>query len=245
MNKPYASCMNPGLVSYIQNQDLDIDWLIEAGCHDGSDTQVFLSDQRFKHIFAFEPDPVAFEAAKTNLAGAFDRVTFKKIALMDISGSLKAIPLNGQFGTGSTIFTQATELTNSFLTIVAENVSCLDDEIPQLSGNGALWLDVEGTAHHVLRGGARVLAQVHIAQIELDMHTQSLNRLENYREILRVMTNAGFRLIAAPIQPGFFGDALFIKSENLKLNQKMKSCLLYYVFVALHSFIYPLLGKPK
>ena len=245
LDRFYSAFMNPGLISYIQKQDLDIQWIIEAGCHDGSDTKKFLSDHRFRRIFAFEPDPVAFEAATANLIDSIERVTLKNLVLMNKSGAVKALPLNGEFGTGSTIFTQIGESSISVEKIGAEKVSRLDDEIPRQLGSGALWLDVEGSAHLVLQGALRVLEQVEIAQIEIDMHAQSINRLRNYRVILRIMKDSGFKLIAAPLHPGYFGDALFIKPHNLDFIQKMKSRLLGVVFVGLHSAIYPLLGKPK
>jgi FkbM family methyltransferase len=245
LDRFYSAFMNPGLLTYIQKKDLDIQWIIEAGCHDGSDTLQFLTDRRFKRVFAFEPDPVAFEAATANLVNFFERVTLKNLVLMNKAGAVNVLPLNGEFGTGSTIFSQISESTNSLQRLGAEKVSRLDDEISTQHGRGALWLDVEGSAHLVLQGALRVLEQVEIAQIEIDMHAQSANRLRNYRAILQIMKDSGFKLIAAPLHPGYFGDALFVKKHNLNFIQKMKSLLLSVVFVGLHSAIYPLLGKPQ
>ncbi len=245
LNSFYRTFMNPGLIAYLQSNDLDIEWIIEAGCHDGADTKEFLAHQRFKQIFAFEPDPVAFKVAKMQLKDYLDRVTLRNVVLMDKPGAVRALPLNGEFGTGSTIFSQLKNMTNPSEPITTVMASRLDDEIPSVTGGGALWLDVEGSAHLVLCGGTTILKQVRVAQIEIDMHAQSIYRNKNYRTVLKIMSRSHFCLIAAPLNPGFFGDALFVKAEFLSLTQKTKSLLLHFMFITLHSGIYPLLGKPK
>ena len=53
--------------------------VIEADCDDDADTLKFLSDQWFKQIFAFEPDPIAFEQARSILGSSYYRVTLKKV----------------------------------------------------------------------------------------------------------------------------------------------------------------------
>jgi len=245
LNGIYASVSNPGLISYIQSKDLNTEYVIEAGCHDGSDTIKFLSGKRFKKIFAFEPDSVAFNLATKNLSGYLDRVVLKQLILMDKSGQVLAHPLHGEFGSGSTIFTPVAAFSKSKGTINPIGVSCLDDEVPNQGGSGALWLDVEGAALLVLQGASRVLKQIIVAQIEIDMHIQSGQRLSNYRGIVRLMKAQGFNLVAAPIHPGYFGDALFVKLEFQNIPDRIRSFFLQFTFIALHSVIYPLLRKPK
>jgi FkbM family methyltransferase len=245
LNKIYNLVSNPDLLHYINGNDLDISWLIEAGCHDGTDTLRFLSDQRFRKIFAFEPDPVSFELASKNLADHRNRVILQKIALMDKPVPVKAHPLEGLFGTGSTIFipTLGSEVKHSTENNIV--VSCLDEKIPKLGGEGALWLDVEGSAVPVLQGASRILKQITIAQIEIDMHTQSKERLKNYRTVFNLMKAEGFSLVAAPLHPGYFGDALFIKLRRRSVSLRAKSSLLFFTMIILHSLIYPLLSKPE
>jgi FkbM family methyltransferase len=245
LNRIYASVSNPGLIPYIQSRDLNTEYVIEAGCHDGSDTIKFLSDKRFKKIFAFEPDPVAFNLATKNLSGYLDRVVLKQLVLMDKSGQVLAHPLHGEFGSGSTIYTPVAASSKSKGTINPIGVSRLDDEIPNQGGNGALWLDVEGAALLVLQGASRVLKQIIVAQIEIDMHIQSGHRLSNYRGIIRLMKAQGFNLVAAPIHPGYFGDALFVKLEFQSNPERVKSFFLQFTFIALHSILYPLIGRIK
>lgn len=244
LNRLYQSVMNIGLIPYIQEKNLDVCWVIEAGCHDGTDTLKLLADSRFKKVYAFEPDPIAFELASFNLAAAPERVVLKSVALMDVSKSLKATPYDGVFGTGSTIFSQVSimedEQTASYFQAVR-----LDDEVSNLTGSGALWLDVEGTAHLVLKGALTTLTKIEVAQIEIDMHTQSKLRLKNYREVLRIMISAGFSLIQAPIHPGYFGDALFVKTASLDSSQRIRSKFLLLAMITLHSVVYPILRKPK
>jgi len=245
LDKIYSLVSNPDLLNYIIRNDLDISWIIEAGCHDGTDTLRFLSHQRVRRIFAFEPDPVSFELASKNLTDHQNRVTLKKIALMDKPVLLKAYPSEGLFGTGSTIFIQ-TLVSGENQTVKNKiEVSSIDDQIPKQSGEGALWLDVEGSAVPVLQGASRILKQITIAQIEIDMHTQSKERPKNYRDVLNLMKAEGFSLVAVPLHPGYFGDALFIKFKKRNILLKAKSLMLFYTMITLHSMIYPLLSKPK
>jgi FkbM family methyltransferase len=245
LDKIYRFVSNPDLLNYIIRNDLDISWIIEAGCHDGTDTLRFLSHHRVKRIFAFEPDPVSFKLASKNLAGHQDRVNLKNIALMDKPVLLTAHPLEGLFGTGSTIFIQTMASEKKFPVKNRIVVSSLDEQIPKQGGQGALWLDVEGSAVPVLQGASRILKQITIAQIEIDMHTQSKERIENYRAVLNLMNAEGFFLVAAPLHPGYFGDALFIKLKKRNILLRSKSLLLFYAMIMLHSVIYPLLNKPE
>ena len=245
LDEIYNLFSNPGFLNYINSNHLDTSWLIEAGCHDGTDTLKFLADQRFRRIFAFEPDPESFELASQNLVDHRDRVSLQQIALMHYPVSIKAHPWEGRFGTGSTIFEPILDLENSCTKDGNLMASCLDEIIPNLEGKGALWLDVEGSALLVLQGASRVLDQIIIAQIEIDMHNQSKERQGNYLAILKLMKEHRFSLVAAPIHPGYFGDALFVKNELEGVLMKIRSYLLYSTMKILHSFVYPLLRKPK
>ena len=59
LEKIYARYANPGLLSIAKKRCLPFDWVIEAGCHDGTDTLKFLSLEQVKMVFAFEPDDAA------------------------------------------------------------------------------------------------------------------------------------------------------------------------------------------
>jgi FkbM family methyltransferase len=236
---------NPGLLEYIQSRNIDVEFLIEAGCHDGTDTLKFVSDRRFKKIYAFEPDSEAFELARLRLANFLDIVTLKSVVLMDQAREVIAHPLDGNFGTGSTIF-------NSFLESSDQDTSRvmfampMDEVIPRdLSGKGALWLDVEGAGLLVLRGSRRILRQIAIAQIEVEMHNQSTKRLKNYLGIVRLMKDNDFYLVGAPLHPGYFGDVLFLSKGEVGFFIRLKSYCLQVLFITLHAFIYPMLRKPR
>jgi hypothetical protein len=153
--------------------------------------------------------------------------------------------LEGLFGTGSTIFIQTSASENKFAAKNEIVVSSLDEQIPKQKGQGALWLDVEGSAVPVLQGASRILKQITIAQIEIDMHTQSKERIQNYRAVLDLMNAEGFFLVAAPLHPGYFGDVLFVKLKKRNILLRAKSLLLFFAMITLHSVIYPLLNKPE
>jgi hypothetical protein len=121
--------------------------MIEAGCHDDYDTLKFVSDRRFKLIFVFEPYPKAFELARIRLANFLDIVSLKNVMLMDSTRQVVVHPWEGNIGTGSTIYTPVLESSEKDAPRVF-SVMTLDEAFsPDLTGKGALWLDVEPTTH--------------------------------------------------------------------------------------------------
>ena len=85
-NKFYNAFSNPGLLAVAQKRLIDYQWVIEAGCHDGTDTLKFLEMPNVVKIYAFEPDEIAANKAEAKFKSHGERVKLHRLALMDRPG---------------------------------------------------------------------------------------------------------------------------------------------------------------
>jgi FkbM family methyltransferase len=241
----YSSFANPGLLSVAQKRKLDFQWVVEAGCHDGTDTLKFLEVPNILRIYAFEPDEVAANKAEAKFKSHGDRVELRRLALMDKPGFVDISTPTGEFGDGNTIVgnfrSEKSELGSDIRYLRCSN---LDTELKDLNGNGLLWLDVEGAAAKVLTGAASVLKSICLIQVEVELH-KSKYRKADFSHVNRILSKSKFSLIYAPLHPGFFGDAVYIKAEFLGTFEKLRSRALIATYLVLHLLVYPALGKPR
>lgn len=246
LNALYAHYANPGVLEIIRNRKLEIDWAIEAGCHDGADTLRILELPGLRHIYAFEPDPVAAEIAVSRFRSYASRITLSSSALYSKSGLMKMILSEGRPGSGNTIFKFFDDLVED-TPHVKPSFKCttVDHEIKENSNKGLFWLDVEGSPHRVIEGAKNTLTQIVIAQIEVDMHDMHEMRQANFREVHTLMRRGGFMLYAAPLHPGYFGDVIYLKEVELSLSEKVKARALTFAMHILHYKVYSLLKKPN
>ena len=245
LNKFYRLWENPGLLSAASRYKLQFNWVVEAGCHDGSDTLKFLDLENVLKVYAFEPDVIAADKAELKFKAFGDRVVFNRFALMDKRGYIQLSSSTGNFGDGTTSIGEY--FANNQDTVFGRTpIPCttLDDELPDLNDSGLIWLDVEGSAAKVLRGAAKVLDRVEMIQVEVDLH-DSIHRKSNFVEVDKILTKREFAIVYGPIHPGFFGDAVYIKKSKLSLSETVRSQFLNFLMQATHRIIYPLLGKPK
>lgn len=122
--------------------------------------------------------------------------------------------------------------------------STMDLEVPELSGDGVLWLDVEGSAAYVLMGAEKTLNSIILIQVEVDTH-DSKYRKANLAQVNRILRRSGFSMLYGPLHPGFFGDAIYLKSSRMKKSDEIKSLVTLYLCLTLHLVIYPLTRRPK
>ena len=245
LNRLYSQYSNPGLIMVAHQRKLYFEWIIEAGCHDGTDTLKFLLLPNVKKIYAFEPDKVAADKAADKFKSCGERVELRKLALMDQSGFIDLSSPTGSFGDGNSIVGNfRTKLSESNGDLRFLKCSTLDSELNNLDGAGLLWLDVEGSAAKVLTGAAKVLKSIDLIQVEVELHN-SKHRKSDFIKVNRILNKSKFSLIYAPLHPGFFGDPVYIKTELLGLVERLRSVSLNALYLALHIFIYPLIGKPK
>lgn len=62
-NLYYAAFGNTNVIEIAKDRDIEIDWILEAGCHDGTDTVELARAFEPNRYLAFEPDPAAREEA--------------------------------------------------------------------------------------------------------------------------------------------------------------------------------------
>ncbi len=246
LNIFYQKFSNPGVLQIIHDRNLKIDWAVESGCHDGSDTLRIAKIPSIKILYTFEPDPVASIAAQKKFNQTKANIYFSSSALWSKQGFVEMYSPNGIIGDGSSIFQflESEQVANSECRSFFP-CTTLDKEIKPISRDGLLWLDVEGAPQHVLLGGTEVLKNIVIAQIEIEMHKMSEFRDETFTRVHELMINSNFKLIKAPLHPGFFGDVIYLRKDIMSEYEIFKSDCLTTLTKILHKIIYPLLGKPK
>lgn len=114
---------------------------IQAGAHVGM-WPIRLADI-FERVYAFEPDPHCFEAARHNLAG-FKNVTLAQFALgaESVPGKMRRAPTAGSWR-----MDEAGDV----------DVKVLAIDACQIENVGAIFLDIEGFEIEALRGAARTI----------------------------------------------------------------------------------------
>jgi FkbM family methyltransferase len=245
LTKFCAKYSSPGLLKVARERNLDFEWVVEAGCHDGTDTLEFLKLPNIKRVFAFEPDDVAADKAQAKFTNCKERVDLKRLALMDQPGFIEISSPTGNFGDGTTVISNF----KSVRPISGDNeklliCSTMDIELPNLTGRGLLWLDVEGSAADVLSGSLETLKSVSLIQVEVEMHT-SKHRKANFAKVDKILSKSNFSIIFGPLHPGYFGDAMYLKNSHLTGWGRLKSLALKYLYLILHLVIYPLTFRPR
>lgn len=233
----YQFWANDNLVQVTKDHEIGIDFIVEAGCHDGSDTKRLAEEFPTARIFAFEPDQQAREKALKLLRKfPLGRVFIFNYAISNTNEERYLKYLNGIPGTGSSEIRDCGE--------VSVKLRRLDDCIQVLAGeSGLLWLDVEGHAIQALQGMRMTLKNIKAAKIEIQMHKMSESRVKDYDKVIEILGAEELLPIFAPLHPGYFGDIIFIKKSYLSKLELLKSKCLIYQLKILHDYIFPILGK--
>ena len=234
----YAIFENLNVFEIAEKREIEVNCIIEAGCHDGTDTVLLQNCFKPKTYLAFEPDTTARLKATALLA----QHQMHSIQVLDFglsdkdsSGYLK-YEAEGA-GSGSSHFGDIGE---EFVSVRA-----FDKHFDIGNHNALLWLDVEGHTSQVLSGMKNALDNVVLARIEVQLHTRSPNFKQDYEHVIQLMKKASLIPIYGPIYPGYFGDLLFIKSTEASILDQIRSRVLKIHLFLLHQVIYPTLGKPE
>jgi len=218
---------------------INVSWIIEAGCHDGSDSKKMLDTPGVERLYAFEPDKVAREKAESLLSSELGkRYNVSGLALMDKSGEMSIDYLEAP-GSGNTQIGE--KIHSAPKSILATKLD--DFPIPEKK-DGMIWLDVEGAACKVLIGGLMTLQKIFVVKVEVEFHDMSPTRNANWKPITFLLKKQGFFIRKANINPTYFGDMLFVRRSCLSRSQIVKSTLILGLMLALHEVVYPLLRKP-
>ena len=226
------------LFSIAEANKINVSWIVEAGCHDGTDTVEL--NRRFNPInyFAFEPDPVAHLRAREVIKSkSLTNVTLFEEGLGDTNSTKFLNYLAAGKGSGSTFLSEHGEEQVS--------ISRLDDKLPaNLKSGGLLWLDVEGHTIDALSGMLITLKKIDIAKVEVQLHSRKDNFKQDFAEVLNIFQQAGMVPLYGPLHPGYFGDIIFIRGSLLSLLARLRSKFLLAQLLILHTYIYPAMGKP-
>jgi FkbM family methyltransferase len=245
LNNVYAGWASPGLLQIAKQYKLEFSWIIEAGCHDGTDTLKFFELPNVSKVYAFEPDIVAANKAQEKFQNHIDRVSLSQFALLDKAGFIQLSSPTGNFGDGTTLIEKFIEkLTPEASTLNLIPCTTLDIELSGISGRGLIWLDVEGSADKVLAGATKVLKNVDLIQVEVDLHDSTYRR-GNFFKVNKILRERDFAIIYGPVHPGYFGDALYIRKSILSFRGKLRYLTLDFLMYSTHKLIYPLLGMPR
>ena len=236
----YQNLGNPDFFQFAKSINVQFEFIIEAGCHDGMDTLRNLVEFKPRFYHAFEPDSVAFKKSQENLSRYPDSVVLHRKALGDKNRSM-VLEFHKQPGTGSSQISDAKVTKNGEKVKVCK----LDDVLGNIGFWGLLWLDVEGFAVPALIGAKRTLRKVAVAKIEVQMHDMERNRPTDAYQVIQIMLEANLIPIYLPIHPGFFGDIYFLNREFCSRKFRIRSVIASKLFVILHTKIYPWLKKPK
>jgi FkbM family methyltransferase len=221
---------------------LDIAYVVEAGCHDGSDSIQWVGELGVFRLLAIEPDPVAHKLAEQRLSEYLktQRIQLINTALSENAGILE-LSYIGKAGSGSTQVRTPSQKSNSNVT-----TSCypLDDfygsilDMAEL-GKGLLWLDVEGHAVSVLSGARKALNLLSLAKVEVEFSKMSSTRMSNWESVLKIMSHEGFLLYRADIHPGNFGDFFFVRKSDLNSYARIVDFYFRALSFFLRRILYP------
>lgn len=236
LNRYFRYIGDSDVIKYILSKNIEIAWVIEAGCHDGRDTLLISNLLRPKKIIAFEPDSKARKIAAELFKQNQLKVDLYEFALSDLDSIRYLNFMDGIEGSGSTYIAK----TGS----TPVQVVALDSLNLKLDGFGLLWLDVEGYAVQALDGGLSTLRNLRFAKIEVQMHDMHLNRKADIFEVIEQMNSLSLLPIRAPLHPGFFGDVLFVHRCDLAIRERIWSSILKAQLLIVHKFLYPMLHKP-
>jgi FkbM family methyltransferase len=235
----------PNIIDFISKHKISINWVVEAGCHDGSDTIKFLKVPSVRRIYAFEPDEIARMRAESNCAAPIlnGEIVIYPFALANENRDFILLGNAGQYGTGST---QVIEIKEENLA-GAKSIQGrrLDETLMPESGEGLLWLDVEGSALTALEGSRAVLNRFTLIQVEVEFQDMWGGRMRNFESVIRFLESFNFCLIKAPIYPGLFGDLLWRSNPERKHLLRIRSWILKKILILLHTYLYPFTHKKK
>ena len=233
----YQRLGNTDVVALARDRSIHIDWILEAGCHDGSDTVNLSHSFHPVRYLAFEPD----ETARSKAVALFADKKLKNIELypFGLSNVDKKVFLKYEAegkGSGSTHFSSEGE--------DSVNICIFDNHFEIIEKSGLLWLDVEGHAPQALEGMSRSLNLIAIARVEVQLHTRNKDFVQDFNKVIKLMKDASLIPIYGPVHPAYFGDIIFARRSLLPLADQVRSKFLLLHLYFLHLLLYPLLRKP-
>ena len=233
----YQYLGNVNVIEIAKRRSIDIDWILEAGCHDGSDTVVLSNHFKPDRYLAFEPDEAARKkAVKLFLSRGLSSVELYPFGLSNIDTTMYLKYEAEGKGSGSTHFSATGE--------DSVEIRNFDSHYKIMQKTGLLWLDVEGHAVQALEGMSQSLNLISIARIEVQIHTRGEDFVQDFDRVIQIMAEAALIPIYGPVHPSYFGDIIFVRSSELSFRDKARSRLLLLNMYFFHALLFPILRKP-
>jgi FkbM family methyltransferase len=238
----------------INELEICVDFVIEAGAHEGTDTKSLLKIKGVKKIYCFEPNPNSFKILSSKMVevkqqdyeifnlGLFERNTKAKLFFpkIDLGG------MNEKNAGTSSLLKNWAKSDGEFVEVDLVSL----DSFFGLGSNfmksnkglaGLLWLDVEGAALQALFGMKSTLGFIDVAKIEVEYGVQKNQwNSKNLFKVIRFLRAQGFTPISGYLHPLTRGDMLFVRKKQLALKLKVKSLIFQSLLLTFYGFIYPL-----
>ncbi len=218
------------------DRQIKIDWILEAGCHNGDDTVKLVGYFDPIRYLAFEPDETARYQAEQLFARSsrLNQVELYSYGLSNLDSKMYLKYVAEGKGSGSTHFADTGE-------DVVE-IKAFDEHFTVMEHRGLLWLDVEGHTRQALEGMALSLEKFVIARVEVQLHTRNKFFVQDFKEVVQSLRKVSLVPVYGPIYPGYFGDIIFIKLNLLTLKDRLRSRILWMLMKFLHLYLYPKLN---
>ena len=227
---------------YCKKKSIDFSWVVEAGCHDGSDTVVFSKMPNVARVFAFEPDYTARKKAKERFIDEkYSNIDLSELGLMNQSGYARIKYHAGEKGSGNSHI-ELSPLKESDDDILITTLDEFFSQTSPRSGQGLMWLDVEGAAVNVFEGAPASLKTFNLIKVEVEFRKMNEFRTGNYKQVIDILEKSGFVMVRGTIHPGLFGDLIFVRKGSGK-NVYISQVTMKLLFLLLHDGIYRLKNK--
>lgn len=194
--------------------------IVEAGTFNGDETCLAAKLWPMGKIYAFEPNPEAFENLKRSTE-QFENVTPLPLALADYNGTATLYVCHGMQG-NDPIFGYASSLLplpegmkvyckgpSIPIPCVTLDHFCLNNQIDHID---LLKLELEGLELPVLQNATSILDRVNIVFVKTIRHPYRIDMTE-YSDLKEFLEKSNFVLISHRYQPGIIGHAVFLSRE--------------------------------
>jgi FkbM family methyltransferase len=189
--------------------------ILEAGAHNGSDTEEMARLWPKCTIYAFEPIPKFFDMISQK-AHSNDQIKCFKLALSDKNGQAMFYVSSGMSDASSSLLLPKQHLdvcpTVLFETAIKVQTMTLDSWAEQNNVDHIdfMWLDMQGGEYQMLKSSKKILPTVKVIFTEVSL-CELYQDCPNYPEFKAWMELQGFKAVEEDFGPKYWGDALFVR----------------------------------
>ena len=190
-----------------------IDVFVEAGAKEGSASVRARTGVGVAHVVAFEANPHTHRRFHHALTSA--GVDHRNVALVDAPGP-QTFHVRLSDGGRPTADGQSSLLVRPDHepgyepTMVRGGL--LDQEVRDLSGRVAMWIDVEGATAQVMRGAPETLARTDVVLVEVEDRRMWEGQEWLHLDVIRHLVGHGLRPVARDLQWRYQFNVLFVRN---------------------------------